>query len=251
MNIVTVFSPDWLEYALVEMFALLTTNKIKKVYLLSDGLREMRKVDRLFDRFKVEYTYIDMTGIYREKITTTVNVDNRFTKYTLYRLLIPYVVPEKKVLYLDGDAIVIGDIREFYETSPYYMTGCEDTGIATGYKTQIGMKEESPYLNAGVILLNLENAGKLADEWVRMACTAYYTGHDQDIWNITMGERSLTVPNDYNSSLSTGFSENIKICHYAGKKPWSNKNVPHYNIWEEWSNKYANENTDCRANTAK
>lgn len=237
MNIVTVFSPDWLKYVQIEMFALLSNNKVDKVYLLSDGEQDLSEIDKIFERFHANYVYIDMAEA--ATMLNNVNVDSRFTKYTLYRLLLPYVVPEKKVLYIDADAIVVDRISDFYSIEIDTMAGCEDIGIARCHKTNIGMTEDSPYLNAGVVLLNLENVGKLADKWVQMANATRYIGHDQDIWNITMHKHSKIMPNDYNSSLSTGFSENIKVCHYAGEKPWNNKNVPHYDIWEEWSNKYA------------
>ena len=236
MNIVTVFSPDWLKYVQIEMFALLSNNKVDKVYLLSDGEQDLSEIDKIFKHFKIKYVYVDMTEF--AKSLTGIYTKNTFARYTLYRLFIPYIVQESKVLYLDADTVVVGKIDDFYNTEVETMAGCIDTGILPGHKQQIGLPEDKPYLNAGVILLNLDNVRGMADKWVEMANTTSYPLCDQDIWNITMCESSKIVPCKYNSSLSTGFDEDVRICHFTGFKPWHDTRVPNYSVWRKWERLY-------------
>jgi lipopolysaccharide biosynthesis glycosyltransferase len=72
---------------------------------------------------------------------------------------------------------------------------------------------------------------KLMDKWLEMVNTTFYNCHDQDILNITCRGKIKVVQNEYNSSLSTGYSGGVKIAHYAGHKPWQSGTVQNYNIW--------------------
>jgi lipopolysaccharide biosynthesis glycosyltransferase len=159
LNICIAFSPNWFKYILISLFALLKTNKSPiKVYLLSDNLssNDFLALNKLFSNFDgCEYKYFNLLEKFN-KFINNVNVSTKFTKYTLYRLFIPYIISETKLLYLDADTVVNGDISQFYNMNmeDYWIAGCEDTGLQRRYKTSIGLKENDIYINAGVCLVN-------------------------------------------------------------------------------------------------
>lgn len=258
MAIALVFSPDWSPYVAVELYAIFANNPPPvKVYLVSDGegTLDLDSICKLSGPgYSVEY--IDMLPLYQEKITSDINVTSRFTKYVLYRLLFPYIIQEDKLLYIDADAIVNGDITEMYnmDMSDNLLAGVPDCGAGAdqyNLKAQIGMAEDELYINAGVALMNLAKMRelKLADIWVNLANTKRFHCQDQDIWNLTCRGRIKELDLAYNVSVSTGMdieAENIKICHYAGwahDKPWCNPNVPFYEIWKRWAKQYGTANT--------
>lgn len=78
---------------------------------------------------------------------------------TYYRYLIPELLPElDKILYLDADIIVRGDITPLYDfdISDYYISGANDLWVHdTKYKGKIGFAQNELYVNAGVLLMNL------------------------------------------------------------------------------------------------
>lgn len=252
MNTAIVFSPDWSPYAAVEVYAIFANNPPPvKVYLVSDGkcTIDTDRITKLFgEGYSVEY--IDMLPLYQQKITSNINVTSRFTKYVLYRLLFPYVIKEDKLLYIDADAIVNGDLTEMYnmDMGDNLLAGVPDCGDEQyGLKTAIGLSPEDTYINAGVALMNLAKMRELqlADIWIREANTKRYRCQDQDIWNLTCRGRIKEIDLAYNVSVSTGMdmeAEKVKICHYAGwahDKPWCNPNVPFHEIWRGWAERYA------------
>lgn len=238
MNISIAFSPNWYEHILVELHALFTTNKAPiKVYLLSDQLFD---VPDFGDGYEVES--INMGEIFDKAIPSQVNVSTRFTKYSMYRLLLPALLKEDKVLYIDADALVVGDISGLYniDMGDNLLVGCIDLGIAPGYKESIGLSGNDPYLNAGVILMNLAEMRRLGldKQMIETANTKYYLGHDQCILNTVCKGKIITINNGYNSSMSTGYADDIKIIHYAGpKNPWI-KGIQLSDIWYTWEETY-------------
>jgi lipopolysaccharide biosynthesis glycosyltransferase len=240
MNVVITYSPNWLEYVKIEVYALHHTQKEKlKIYLLSDA---DGKPDKSFcDKYNIEF--LDISPLFNQKINNK-NVDTRFTKYTLYRLLLPEVIQEDRVLYIDADAIVNDDISDFYNMNIDLVAGVRDIGILPSQLKAIGLTTDDFYINAGILLLNLKEIRKANLPWIEEINSKVYTCHDQDVINKTCKGRITLVSNNYNSSLSTGFSNNIKIMHYAGTtnmKPWNGK-PNNYQIWQRWKDEYSKNN---------
>jgi lipopolysaccharide biosynthesis glycosyltransferase len=250
MNIALAFSQNWSKYVAIEMFALFITNYQNqniKVYLLSDELlyEDLERFDNVCALFNnCTYEYFNVLDLYNNYIPSGINVNSRFTKYALYRLFLPMLTDVDKILYIDTDAIVIDDIHEFYnlDFENNLMFGCEDTGIQPNYKTQIGMSEENPYINSGVCLMNLKviRDSKLYEWWINTANTKWFLGLDQDILNISCEGRIGIVHPQWNTCISTDLEhgEPIKLMHFTGNKPWNDKTVPNYNIWEVWEALY-------------
>lgn len=178
---------------------------------------------------------------------------------TYYRFLVQELLPfYSKVLYLDSDLIVRGDVTKLYETnvSGKLIAAAHDIdylgnlnmndGKRMAYTTEkLGLEDPYGYFQAGVLLLNTHQLRKLhsVDKWMQIVSEADYIYDDQDIlnaecqgrvvylpfeWNVMHNcdgrvQKVFTfAPNDtfdaYNASRS-----NPQIIHYAGfEKPWVN-----------------------------
>jgi lipopolysaccharide biosynthesis glycosyltransferase len=248
MNICLCFGPNWLQYIPVQLDSLFRHNKVDKVYLMSEKLTEdnLTEVKELCARNAVTLKYIDMKPFEQAHIKSNKNVDDRFTKYTLYRLVVPDFVPEDRVLYLDADTLVVGDISEFYNTDlgNNLVAGCIDTGITLQHKRKIGGSPAADYLNAGVLLMNLAKLRQMeiTKKWLMMMNKTHYPAHDQDIIFLTLTGRFKVVEPIYNCSLSTKYdmpNEEVRIVHYAGDKRrnWV-YGLPKAELWVEAENKY-------------
>jgi lipopolysaccharide biosynthesis glycosyltransferase len=252
LNIAITFSPNWAKYVAVEMFALFVNNPAPiKVFLISDNLEEndLSVFDDICTMCGKGYTfeYINAYNLYNSTISGRYNVVSRFTKYTLYRLLIPKLIKEEKVLYIDADAICNSKITDFYniDMTNICIIGVQDSGINDVYKKKYGLSKNDIYCNGGVLLMNLSKIKELGidKEWIRLVNSRSFENNDQDIIMTSCRGYVRNVGIQYNTSLSTGLNidkNQIKICHYAGiknKELWVKK-LPFFEIWDKWERIY-------------
>lgn len=247
MNIAFAFSPNWSHYVSITLYSLFKNNNGDiRVYLLSDELTsdeliELQCVCRYFGK-RVEMRYIDMTSCYQRIKPNNINADGAYGKHALYRLFLPYIIPSEKVLYLDSDLIILSNIVELYniDLGNNLLAGAIDIGLKPEYKEFIGLNRDDLYVNSGVLLMNLKKIREdnLFFKMIELSNTLLSYAPDQDILNKTCNKKIKIIDNKYNSSISTGFSDEIKILHYTGLKPFSSKDVPYYNKWEELEKEY-------------
>lgn len=178
---------------------------------------------------------------------------------TYYRFLVQEILDcYDKVLYLDSDLIVKGNIRELYdiELGDNLLAAAHDIdylgnlnmndGKRLTYTTQtLKLKKPYNYFQAGVLLLNTRALRKLhtVSEWMDIVTRANYIYDDQDILNTECQDRVVFLPFEWNVMHDCGgridsvfkFAPNEiydaymasrvnpKIIHYAGwEKPWVN-----------------------------
>lgn len=173
----------------------------------------------------------------------------------LARLLLDRFLPEEveRVLYLDGDTIVRGNLHEMYYTdmNEKSIGACLEPTYSIDKKSSIGMTG-FPYYNAGVLLIDLKEWRKQGIGKQILEFYASYKGqlfsNDQDAINGSQKGRIYTLSSKYNyfnifdqysyiylKSLcdysyvsKQEFEEARKnpiIIHYLGEeRPWRNGN---------------------------
>lgn len=178
---------------------------------------------------------------------------------TYYRFLIQEAFAEyDKVLYLDSDLIIQGDVAELFDTDleDNLIAGVRDIdflgnlnmpgGERLAYALEtLKLAKPYDYFQAGVLVLNTAELRKLhsVGEWLRIATTVDYLYDDQDIlnaecqgrvryleprWNVMhdcagrVGRIFSFAPAlDYDAYLAARNAP--KVIHYAGfEKPWTN-----------------------------
>jgi lipopolysaccharide biosynthesis glycosyltransferase len=176
----------------------------------------------------------------------------RHSKSTYLRLLLPELLPEcvSKVLYLDADTIVSGDISELYKTdiSDNYAAGAKEV-INCYAKTiphfqshidNLGIASNHFYFSAGVLLMNIKKmkADKVVSKYFQFAIEhpELIIWSDQDILNGVLSSSVKYIHPKYNMNynvepdiLEATWSKkevseaknNPVIIHYIGPiKPW-------------------------------
>lgn len=162
-----------------------------------------------------------------------------FSVVTYYRLFIASLFPQyDKVVYLDCDLVVLGDISELYYApigenilagvaDPYVQSTAEFRSYAN---IAIGVDPDR-YINAGVLVMNLNAYRK---EKVESKFVALITKYDFDLLdpdqaylNYLCRDKILYLPNGWNKVPSDLPCEGRKnIVHYAlYKKPWQYDDV--------------------------
>lgn len=181
----------------------------------------------------------------------------------LYRLLIPELLPQyEKVLYLDCDIIVLGDVAELYQydiSNNIFGAGYDGFGETwiKHYK-DFGLDAEHTF-NSGVLLINRK---RFMEERVKEKCFGMleedpsvdfgkrkYELPDQDVLNIVCYKKVFHFPLNWNfpaMHLDERFTptelqidrfneakKDIKILHYAGEKPFVLPDMVKADVW--WS----------------
>jgi lipopolysaccharide biosynthesis glycosyltransferase len=155
-----------------------------------------------------------------------------FTTY--YRLFLPELVEETRLLYLDADLLVNVDISPLFEadmgTKPagFVVGGAVRHSLDGQFQISIGRSPDGLVLNAGVMLFNLP-------EWRRQRCSAAVwefgmkhrtelVSHDQSILRALFADDCYHLPPEFNFQLTAESRAQIPqaaIIHYVGSpKPW-------------------------------
>lgn len=253
MNVVYCVTRDWVKHLELQIYCLLQHNRhVKNIYIIYEegGQEEIGNLKYKIDdlaKLTPEPIFLHTQPVWKPEYT----VRGRFSQATMYRLLLPDIILQEKVLYLDADTLVVANLEEFYNQElSNYVVGVQDVKISNRHLRSIGYMDKSRYLNAGVLIFNLELIRKqgLQKTWDYLARNKSYNANDQDIINITCGKCKDVVPNKYNSGLSCGFDATPSIVHFDGPKdPWVDKH-PLSSYWYVWQSLYEKFKNEVRPN---
>ena len=191
---------------------------------------------------------------------------------TYYRFLIQELLPYySKVLYLDSDLIVKGDVSELFsvDLGDNLLAAVRDVdycgnlnmkdGIRMRYtKEVLGMHQPYDYFQAGVLVLNTKAMRKLhpMEKWLEFASDDRYIYNDQDILNVHCQGRVKYLDYDWNvmtdcygrigrifsfapAAIFDAFNDSRnheKIVHYAGaQKPWKVMGSDRFDLYWEYA----------------
>ncbi|MFA5130840.1 MAG: glycosyltransferase family 8 protein [Patescibacteria group bacterium] len=208
----------------------LSTQKIE-FHILDNNINSVniQKIKLIGQKYKVDLFFY---------LVSSSDLDNYpkhnyLPRSTYLRVLIPELLPRaiNKVLYLDTDIVVLGDISELYNQGlgDFSLGAVRD--IMADEILQIHFdKNVSNYFNAGVLLLNLEKwrGLRLAEksfELIRLYGREIIRA-DQDILNSLFVGDWQPLDKRFNSDLkrsnpSREIEANTVILHYSDRvKPW-------------------------------
>ena len=136
---------------------------------------------------------------------------NHLNHATYYRLALSDILPStlQKVLYLDGDIIVVHSLQSLWETD---LTGYALAAVPAGscsteitIYNRLGYSLEFGYFNAGVLLINLEywHKKQISKVFREFISTRYgdIRAHDQDVLNAVFFDKKLSLPIKYNLTM--------------------------------------------------
>jgi lipopolysaccharide biosynthesis glycosyltransferase len=243
MNIVYSFSSNWFDKWKVSCYSLFYHNiEPIKVYILGVELTENQKedIEDLLKHFNYKHQII-LINVPENTFNETNN--GEYTKYALYRLLIPELISEDRVLYLDSDTVILKELNSFYymDFNNNLICGVQDLNVQKEVLKSIDFSSKDIYLNSGVLLFNskaLREEG-IHLSMIKAANTKVYTYPDQTILNYFCKDRALSCAPKYNYSFFTKKEnlqlEDITILHFAGpkKNEWIVK-IQYYHNWKEW-----------------
>lgn len=183
---------------------------------------------------------LDVTKLYEDEFHKCVNETAYCTPYTLLRLLADRIpgIPDK-LLYLDIDMMIAGDIRQLWEID---VTDYEYAAVKEKYGCWLIRPD---YFNAGMLLLNMKKireTGLLrkARELIR---TKKLLFADQSaIFKSTT--RKKLIPRIYNEQSKFNRKDTV-VCHFCKRLMF--RPYPHTENYKQWQVEEIHKYLHCHA----
>lgn len=127
------------------------------------------------------------------------------SKAALYKFMIPELINEDKILYLDSDMLVLGSLKSLYDTDLKDMYAAVVPDMVAEVEYQFHIKHKIPhYFNSGMMLLNLKELRKhrMSEKLILIRkndTTNLFM--DQDTFNKAFNGRVIYVSPRYNYML--------------------------------------------------
>jgi lipopolysaccharide biosynthesis glycosyltransferase len=237
--IVYCFDKDYVAYATVSIFSAFKNCSLPiEVYCITNSKfdESIKPLINLREIYGIDLKIINNDG----KNFSTWKEFFHISQATYLRLLIPSLIPCKKVIYLDCDTLVVGDISKLYQINlgDRAIGGVYDP---RGSKSSILKRNSSDtYINAGVLLMNVDLLRKV--DFLKR-CITLYNNHeanivwqDQCIINKVLECNKLILPNEWNFQI---FSPDILLQEWSDILE-SNPSILHFigpvKPWMEWCN---------------
>ena len=250
--IVINMNSKYFPYSLVMLQSLFDNNReyLFSVYLFYSEMKQWQLdyLNKFITKFENEFIPIRVD----HKIFNEFPMNARWTVETYFRLLIPELIPNSlsKVLYLDIDLIIDGDISDLLnlELDSYYLAACEERYekfdldlLNREWKRTDNIK----YFNAGVMLLNLSEIRKIMqfNDYIRVIkrLNGKLPYMDQDILNYLLGEKVKYLQSKFNTvvGIKTDRNKTGIIYHFGPQdNPWNtNRNLIFKEIWYKYESR--------------
>ncbi len=253
---------NYISYVKVTIKSILENHKRVKViiHVLSDYFSP-NNIGLLREEFSDEKNLNLQLHIVNDSILKELK--STWSIYAWYRLLLPQVLPEdvQRVLYLDADTLVVGDITSLFniDMAEFSVAGVIDIeSFNPETFKRCKYEQDKCYICSGVLLMNLDywRRNNLAEKiiaWGREN-DAIIKFPDQDTINHICQDHKIVLPMRY-GILGCYFEnevfyhqpylEELKECvsspaiiHYAGQNPWKIELSKHlYQAeWEKFNN---------------
>lgn len=168
-----------------------------RIYVLNTSISDARKkevTDQVSEDSRFTVEFVNVTP-YLDELKEKLPLRDYYSLTTYYRLFIPNLYPEyNKVIYLDSDVVVKGDIYELYTTEleGFYVGAVSDQLVTQldvfgRYVEQVLGVKRNEYFNAGVLLMNCQalRDTDFLERFIELVNTyTFVVAQDQDYLNV-------------------------------------------------------------------
>ncbi|GAB6268722.1 MAG: hypothetical protein STSR0002_14640 [Smithella sp.] len=254
INICFAIDDKYTEHCSVAIVSILkNSSSLFHFFILNSRLNieNKQKIERLKNIKNFNITFIEVKLNHFENCYLPPG--SHFSLVNYYRLKIASLLPHlDKVIYLDSDIIANRDLRELWEISleGYYVGACKAMTYESNSE-RLGLSTGAPYINSGVLVLNLKKIRKNRIEDKFFDCIKknpkVIRNVDQDIINLVLLEASDGIKQlrqNWNTEIRTDIpfekvylpiiSEPYIIHFITGDKPWNpdSKQLYKEKYWE-------------------
>lgn len=250
MNILVTINKGYIKQlnVLLNSIQYSNSNESFDIYILHKNL-ELEDIKEIQIGLDLEKFLIHEIKIPKSEIDNFPVYEERYPVEIYFRIFASKYLPQNvdKVLYLDSDTVVINNLKELYEIDfegNYFIATTHIRKLLHKFnEIRLDIKEDEPYINTGVLLINLQELRKIN---VEKEVIEYVENNknklmlpDQDIISsiygskikliddlkYNLGDRALNLYNLNNPTKQIKLKwicKNTVVIHYYGKnKPWS------------------------------
>ncbi len=240
-NVIPVFyavDDNFIKYTMVSITSIIknaAANRNYVFYILNTGISdEMKKEVKKLSKKNVEIVFVDIRRQV-QKLNANLPLRDYYSKTTYFRFYISELFPEyDKVIYIDSDTVVLGDIAELYDTDigENYLGACNDqvmvqTEVYGNYVEKVCGISRNNYFNAGIMLINANKfrENKVLQRFVDMlGVYSFKVTQDEDYLNVICKDNVFWLNPCWNVEVYGNLpveEKDIKILHYIMvSKPW-------------------------------
>ncbi len=218
------------------------------IYVLHRDL-EQSDLKAINTNLNLEQFHIHFIKIAENEINQFPVYEKRYPAEIYFRMFASKYLPQdlERILYLDADTVVINPLKELYETKfdgKYYVAATHvKKALHKLNEIRLNIKEDEPYINTGVLLMNLNDLRTID---IEKEVAEFMENNDKklllpdqdiivsmygdkiklvDSLKYNLGERTLNAYNINHPQNSIGLKwicRNTVIIHYFGRnKPWN------------------------------
>ena len=170
------------------------------------------------DEFPFQHDKIKIINVKDQQFfpPTGANANGLFTYMAMMRAVLCKYLKENKVLSLDADTIIDGNIDELWDLD------IKDYFFAAGSEP----RHTEKYFNVGVVMYNLKKMKTIVDDVIGELNTIPVTFMEQDILNDMCKGQILEFDPKFNCHPWSIPSDEKVIIHYAGSRQWAHLPLP-------------------------
>lgn len=242
INLALAFDEGYVTPFYVLLTSLFANNKNNSIaiHIIATGISEANKnaVEAFIAASGASSAFYDVSGRGIEQFVLPNHEENYLSVAIYYRLFFPFLVSEKikKLLYIDVDTLVVGDLGEMFYLD---IQGCVAAAVIDTdmpVRVDLGIDSAADYFNSGVLLIDIaqwkqQRITERALEIIANKPELIKRYPDQDALNMVLKDNwyklvpkynlmRLYVPNEVPKRQFKEFLKDQKIIHYNGKKPW-------------------------------
>lgn len=274
LNVAYAINEPYVDYCIVSMLSVVTNNSDSEIdfHILTDGLSDNSKT-----RLRQTVNAHSTTNVIIHEIADSKVADlelGNFNRNIWLRVFLPELLDVKieRVLYLDTDTIICGDISELFSMDLENSSIAASMDIMGFYDTvyqRLDYPKEYGYICSGVMIMNLKY---FRDNNLTCKILEYARKYpqlllfpDQDAINAVCHTTLKLLPLKYDM-LAPFFTDSVfirqhetevrdmltdpRIIHYAGCNPWKKETrAHHFHENEFW--KYASMGTNIKRRWSK
>jgi lipopolysaccharide biosynthesis glycosyltransferase len=212
LHIAVATDANYVQYTCIMLTSLFANNtefEYITVHVLATGLLE-EHIDILHRHLPKDRSSLEIYDMSNIKSVLPIEIHSKISIASYSRLLLPQLLDKsiERVIYADVDSLLIGSLYELWnmDLQSYLVAGVLDD-VSQKAKIAIGLNANSPYINAGFLLINLalwreENViTKILQVLERNNGVVFH--HDQGLINAVCQNRIYILPPSYN--LITNF----------------------------------------------
>ncbi len=263
MNILTAINEKYLPYFAAMIRSFSAHNEGEHTVYIATKEVTSEHIERYVAEGKLPAHIRFVPVAFNDAILKHAKTEKRWPTEIYYRIFAADFLPKTvdRILYLDSDMIINGDLSALY-TRPFHgnlfvaTTNVRSKVLRWIIRAKNGAKRDTVYANTGILLMNIEALRKEQDmqevlDYIRRR-KCLLALPDQDVISTLYGNRIELVENKiYNLSErairkhnrenrdkidESWVKENAKVIHYLSRnKPWKEK---YHGILKPWYDEY-------------